>query len=306
MSTALVMTSPGTPATVTTDALADVTARWLLSLGTENTRMAYARDFRDFFRWCADRGASPLAADVSRAVIDLYRAELLEHRALKPSTVARRLSSLSSFYEYATDLGLVERNPVARVRRPRVSTESPRLGLDRDEARALLAAAERAGARDHALVAVLLGNGLRVSEALGLDVTDLDTERGHRVARVLGKGGKVRVAPLAPTTVLVIDQLLDGRLEGPVFTDDEGHRLNRHQVGRIITRLARAAGITKRLSPHSLRHTWVTIALDAGVPIHTVADGAGHASPATTMRYNRARFALDGHAAYSVAVHLAA
>lgn len=302
MSTSVVMATPGTVATVAPDALNELVARWLTSFTSTNTRNAYRRDVECFTRWCTDQGASPLHA--TRPAVDLYRAEL-ESRELKPATVARRLSALHSFFEYGLDAGVFERNPVTRVRRPRVGTESPRLGLDRDEARGLLGAAEAAGARDHALVALLLLNGLRVSEAVGLDVADLDTERGHRVVRVLGKGGKVRTAPLAPRTAAALDAMLDGRTTGPVFTDATGGRLNRHQAARIVTRCARAAGITKQLSPHSLRHTFVTLSLDAGVPLHVVQDGAGHASPETTRRYDRGRHSLDGHATHTLSVHLA-
>lgn len=80
--------------------------------------------------------------------------------------------------------------------------------------------------------------------------------------------------------------------------------MNRHQAARAIGRLCRAAGITKRITPHSLRHTMVTLSLEAGVPIHLVQDAAGHASPATTRRYDRARHALDGHATYALVQHL--
>ena len=284
------------------DRLEPLAAEWVLSLGAENTKRAYARDLAHLTRWCRAKGGHPLTVD--RSGIDLYRLEL-EAQGLAPATVARRLSALASFYVYAIDAGALDRSPVERVRRPKVSAESPRLGLDRDEACRILAAARTAGPRDYALVAVLLGNGLRVSEALGIDADALELERGHRVVRVVGKGGKVRTVPLAPITADALDAMLEGRTTGPVFTDAQGAQLNRHQAARIITRVARAAGLTKRLSPHSMRHTFVTLALEAGAPIHVVQDAAGHASPNTTRRYDRARHALDGHAAYTLAVHLA-
>lgn len=306
MTNALVTIAPGGalehPAANLDATLEHLAAGWVLSLGAENTKRAYARDLAHFTRWCRAQGGHPLT--VERAGVDLYRLEL-EAQGLAPATVARRLSALASFYVYAIDAGALERSPVERVRRPRVSTESPRLGLDRDEARRMLDAAQAAGPRDYALVAVLMLNGLRVSEALGIDADTLELERGHRVVRVVGKGGKVRTVPLAPRTADAIDAALEGRTTGPVFTNAQGTRLNRHQAARIVTRVARAAGITKRLSPHSMRHTFVTLCLEAGAPIHVVQDAAGHASPNTTRRYDRARQALDGHAAYTLAVHLA-
>lgn len=303
MSTQALTPTPGTElATLDIDALEGLATRWLLSLRTENTRHAYARDFSHFVLWCQGRGWNLLGLE--RAAVDLYRREL-EGAELAPTTVARRLSALASFYRYALDAGAVTVSPVERVQRPRVSTESPRLGLDREETCRLLHAAQDAGARDYALLCLLALNGLRVSEALALDAGELETERGHRVVRVRGKGGKVRTAPLAPRTAAALDAELEGRTTGPLFITATGERLNRYQVTRIIRRVARAAGIEKRLSPHSLRHTFVTLSLEAGAPIHVVQDAAGHASPETTRRYDRARHALDGHATYTLAVHLA-
>lgn len=284
------------------DPRTELAARWLASLGTANTRGAYGRDFADFATWCAAKGGNPL--DAERAAIDAYRLDL-EAEGRSPATIARRLSALASFYAYAIDAGAVEAAPTDRVRRPRVSNESPRLGLDRDEARRFLAAAEAAGTRDHALACLLALNGLRVSEALALTVADLDTERGHRVARVHGKGGKVRTAPLAPRTAAAVEAALGGRDTGPVIATPQGAPLNRHQAARIVARLARRAGLDKRISPHSLRHSFATLALEAGAPIHVVQDACGHASPETTRRYDRARHALDGHAVYTLAVFMA-
>jgi len=276
--------------------------RWLATLPSENTRRAYRADLLDYSRWCSAQGGNPLGAH--RAVVDAYRLDL-EAQGRKPATVARRLSALGSFYRYLIDEGHAETSPVDRVRRPKVSADSPRLGLDADEARRLLAVADAEGAQAHALACLLLLNGLRVSEALGLDADMLEQERGHHVVRIVGKGGRVRVTPLAPRTRAALDAVLDGRNIGAVFANAQGVRLDRHQAARMVARWARAAGLTKRISPHSLRHTMVTLSLEAGVPIHVVQDAAGHASPETTRRYDRARHALDGHATYALAGHLA-
>ena len=95
------------------------------------------------------------------------------------------------------------------------------------------------------------------------------------------------------------------RLEGPIFLGADGHRLDRHAAGRIVRRVARRAGINKRVGPHTLRHAFITAALDAGVPLRDVQEAASHADPRTTMRYDRARVSLDRHATYIVAAFLA-
>lgn len=279
----------------------DLAAAFLLGYGRA-TREAYGRDLRAWGTWLTRHGLGPLEAH--RAHVELFAREM-EEAGLAPATVARRLSALAGFYEYAVDEDLIARSPVARVRRPRVSDESPRLGLDKDEIVAFLAAAEASGPRDYALACLLALNGLRVSETLALDVADLGTERGHRIVQLRRKGGKRQAAPLAPRTAEAIDALLMGRTTGPLFETRTGRRMDRHAAKKVVRRLARAAGIEKAVSPHSLRHSFVTAALDAGVPLRDVQDAAGHADPRTTRRYDRARYSLDRHATYAVAAAIA-
>ena len=162
-------------------------------------------------------------------------------------------------------------------------------------------AAGLAGGRDHALISLLALNGLRVSEALGADIEDLGLERGHRTLTIVRQGGKVVIVPLAPRTARAIDLAVGGRCDGPIFVGADGQRLDRHAAGRIVRRFARRAGITKRVGPHTLRHAFITAALDAGVPLRDVQEAASHADPRTTMRYDRARVSLDRHATYIVA-----
>jgi integrase len=168
-----------------------------------------------------------------------------------------------------------------------------------------LVAAGLAGARDHALISVLALNGLRVSEAIGADIEALGLERGHRTLRIHRKGGKVVTEPLAPRTARAIDLAVGERCEGPIFNAADGQRLDRHAAARIVRRVARTAGITKRVGPHTLRHAFITAALDAGVPLRDVQEAASHSDPRTTMRYDRARVSLDRHATYIVATFLA-
>lgn len=279
----------------------DLAAAFLLGYGPA-TRDAYGRDLRTWGCWLRNHGLDPLSAH--RAHVETW-ARTMEETGLAPSTVARRLSALAGFYEYALDEGLIARSPVARVRRPRVSDESPRLGLDRDEMAAFLAAARGGTLRDHALACLLALNGLRVSETLAIDIEHLSEERGHRTVALLRKGGKRQVTPLAPRTAAALDALIDGRASGPVFATRTGRRMDRHAAQKVVRRIASAAGIRKTVSPHSLRHSFVTAALDAGVALRDVQDAAGHADPRTTRRYDRARYSLDRHATYAVAAAVA-
>ena len=154
-------------------------------------------------------------------------------------------------------------------------------------------------------MSLLALNGLWVSEATGADIQNLGMERGHRVIVVTRKGGKVVTIPLAPRTARAIDLAVGERADGPIFLAADGRRLDRHGAARIVRRAARRAGIVKRVGPHTLRHAFITAALDAGVPLRDVQEAASHADPRTTMRYDRARTSLDRHATYIVAAFVA-
>jgi integrase len=177
--------------------------------------------------------------------------------------------------------------------------------LDRNELGAFLVQAGLGSARDHALASLLALNGLRISEALGADIDDLDVDRGHRTLRVVRKGGKHAIVPLAPRTSRALDLYVGERPSGPLFLGALGGGMDRCAADRMVKRLARRAGIAKRISPHSLRHSFITAALDAGVALRDVQEAASHADPRTTMRYDRARRSLDRHATYVVAAFVA-
>jgi len=145
--------------------------------------------------------------------------------------------------------------------------ESHATGLDRNELGALLVAAGLGPPAEHALISLLALNGLRVSEATGTSIEPLGVERGHRTLVVTRKGGKVVTVPLAPRTARAIDLAVGERSEGPVFLAADGRRLDRHGAGRIVRRVARRAGIAKPVGPHTLRHAFITAALDAGVSL---------------------------------------
>jgi hypothetical protein len=156
------------------------------------------------------------------------------------------------------------------VRRPRLDYESHATALDRNELGALLVAAGLGPPAEHALISLLALNGLRVSEAAGADIEHMGTERGHRTLAITRKGGKVVTIPLAPRTARAIDLATGERTEGPMFLGGDGKRLDRHGAARIVRRVTRRAGIGKKVSPHTLRHAFITAALDAGVPLRDV------------------------------------
>jgi len=212
---------------------------------------------------------------------------------------------LAGFYRYAVEEELLDHSPAAHVRRPRLDYESHATALDRNELGALLVAAGLGPPIEHALISLLALNGLRVSEATGADIEHLGLERGHRTLTSTRKGGKIVTIPLAPRTARAIDLASGERTEGPVFLAAGGRRLDRHGAGRIVRRTARRAGIAKTVTPHTLRHAFITAALDAGVPLRDVQEAASHADPRTTMRYDRARGSLDRHATYIVAAYVA-
>jgi integrase len=217
----------------------------------------------------------------------------LEARGRARSTVTRRLCTIAGFYKYAVEEELLEHSPAAHVRRPRVDYESHAVALDRNELGALLVAAGLGPPLEHALISLLALNGLRVSEATGADIEHLGLERGHRTLTITRKGGKVVTIPLAPRTARAIDLAIGERTGGPMFLAADGRRLDRHGAGRIVRKTARRAGIGKTVTPHTLRHAFITAALDAGVPLRDVQEAASHADPRTTIRYDRARGSLD-------------
>ena len=205
---------------------------------------------------------------------------------------------VAGFYRYAVEEELLEHSPAVHVRRPRLDYESHVTGLDRNELGALLVAAGLGAAIEHALISLLAVNGLRVSEATGANIEALGLERGHRTLTIVRKGGKVVTIPLAPRTARTVDLAVGERCEGPIFLGFDGKRLDRRGAGRIVRQIA-------SVSPHTLRHAFITAALDAGVPLRDVQEAASHADPQTTMRYDRARVSLDRHATYIVAAFVA-
>ncbi|MCU7722484.1 tyrosine-type recombinase/integrase [Actinoplanes sp. KI2] len=281
-----------------------VTEAWLANRRlSEHTRAAYRRDVAAWLAYCAQRSVEPLQA--SFLEVNAY-ARGLEAQQLAPATVARKLSGLSSWYDFLVKVRAVEANPVGGADRPYVSRDhSATVGLAPQEVDALLAAARAAGPRHRAVVTLLADLGLRVGELVGLDLTDVGWERGHRTVRFVAKGGRSRRRVLTAEAAAALDDYLAvrGAGDGPLFVTSTGARIDRHGVFRLIRRLAREAGIpaAEQLSPHSLRHAFATTARSEGVPLEDVQDAMGHADPRTTRRYDRDRHNLDRDPAYTIA-----
>ena len=267
------------------------------------TREAYALDLRQFTIWCRTRSLALFA--VRRADIESFAREL-ETRGRARATVTRgSLPSPSSTSTPSKRNSWITPGPAAHVRGPRVDYESHAAALDRNELGALLVAAGLGPPPEHVLISLLALNGLRVSEATGADIEHPGLERGHRTLTITRKGGKVVTIPLAPRTARAIDLAIGERTDGPVFLAADGRRLDRHGAGRLVRRTARCAGIGEAVTPHTLRHAFITASLDAGVPLRDMQEAASHADPRTTMRYDRARGSLDRPATYIIAAYVA-
>lgn len=268
----------------------DTLAEWLTEYPAPNTRRAYERDLRFYFTWCREHGVNIFAPE--RAQINAYRDELLS-RGLEPQTVDRKMSACRSFYRFCAKQGMVRGAPFRDVRRLALPGESTTPWLDRGDLGKLLLAARDTHPRDFLLIALLGLNGLRVSEAVSADVAGLGHSAGHRTLRVQRKGQKTGVIPLAPQVADAVDVFLDGRESGPLLV--RVHRggtivtppteISRQAAWKRVKVLAALAGVDPEISPHSLRHSFATISLQDGVPLHRVQLALGHASPLTTMIY---------------------
>jgi integrase/recombinase XerD len=314
------------PAPDAGDRAGELVAAWLATKRSPHTREAYLRDLAQWASWLAGHGVPLLGADETAAAM---WARHLEAAGTPNSTAARKLTAVSSFYAWALRRGHAAANPVDGLDRPAVDYDtSATPGLTRDQAVALLAVADAdpgpQATRTAALVATLLFTGARVSELTGADIEDLGTDRGHRVLRVRRKGGKIQALALPAPAAARIDAYLAGRddvtalpaVPGPaaagprrvLFATGTGARMYRAEVRNLLRRLGRAAGLPPELavslSPHSLRHAFATLNLDAGASLRDLQDALGHASPRTTRRYDRSRGNLDRSPGYLLAGYI--
>jgi integrase/recombinase XerD len=287
-------------------------AQAFLASYSGTTLDGYKIDLRGWFAFC-ERHDLPVF-EARRPHVEFYVRSLEEgtdrpgkyqgHGYAK-STIGRRISTVACFYKWCTEEDILPKNPAAHVRRPKPDRESTTLGLDRNELGAFLVQAGLGSPTDHALAVLLALNGLRVSEACNSNIEDLGFQRGHHTLVVVRKGGHHEMIPLAPRTARTVLVAVDERSEGPILLRKDGRRLDKCAAYRVVKRLARRAGITHRVSPHSLRHAAITGVLDAGVDIRDAQIFAGHADPRTTIHYDRNRKSLDRHATYILAAFVA-
>jgi integrase/recombinase XerD len=269
-----------------------------------NSLAAYRRDLRRYEQFLRDRGI-----DDARAVGEETVAEYVDYLGtltvgddeahLAPASIARGLVAVRSFHRFCTAEGLLEHDPSEQVGAPRVPQGIPK-ALDEPEVEAILRTVvgnEPRAQRDRAILEVLYATGVRISELVGLDLSDIDFEDG--LARVLGKGDKERVVPMGRVARSELRTYCgDGRLAlrssrvtrrdaDAVFLNARGGRLTRQGCWQLVRRAGERAGLGDRLSPHVFRHSCATHMLDHGADIRVVQELLGHASVSTTQVYTK-------------------
>ncbi|MCA1727359.1 MAG: site-specific tyrosine recombinase XerD [Actinobacteria bacterium] len=266
---------------------------------SRNTVIAYRRDL-DRYREHLGAAGRTSALDVDEAGVTAF-IEGLSKREFEPgrrytaSSVARALAAVRSFHRFLVTEGDTDDNPAGGVARPKVPRSLPH-PLALSDVEALLAAPGTDGAvslRDTAILETLYGAGLRISELVGLDVDDLDTEPGEGAVRVIGKGNKERMVPLGRYALQSLDAYLTRARpvmarpgsKGALFLNQRGGRLTRQGVTMILKQAANRAGLRMRVTPHSLRHSFATHLLEGGADVRVVQELLGHASVSTTQIY---------------------
>jgi integrase/recombinase XerD len=271
-----------------------------------NTLDAYRTDLLQFgiFLLARDRGAT----DVERVDVADFLADLATGRPAEtgpggeeiparppasPATVSRKTACLRSFYRHLRREELIEADPTATLEPPAKSRKLPHV-LSHGEVNNLLASASTSDAialRDRALLEVMYGCGLRASEAVGLEITDVDLRR--EFVRAHGKGSKDRIVPLGRAAAAAVQrylregrpELVGERQERKLIVNFRGNALTRQGLYKIIQRHAKAAGLEGKMSPHTLRHTFATHLLSGGCDLRSVQEMLGHADVSTTQMY---------------------
>jgi site-specific recombinase XerD len=307
---------------------------WLRADKSEHTQRAYYADLAAWLSWCQRSGLDPLQA--RRADVDAWKMTLTvtgrdgAPRPAAPSTVARTLAGVSSWYRYLQSNDVTERNPVAAAGRPKRARTSPLPALDENATATLLDHVEdrarrnetEASWRDAALIALLFYTGLRVSGITGATVGDLDSDAGHTILRYTTKGGQRDFVPLVAPALRPLRRYLALRAErgqptGPLLattphaydrTKPGGKALRQRDVWQTLRKLAGDAGIpgAASISPHTARRTTGTVLLAHDVPVQKVQDLLGHADIRTTRdHYDAHRHKLDSSPVHTLAQILA-
>jgi integrase/recombinase XerC len=259
---------------------------------SQATVAAYRVDLEQFEQYLNNLGLSLRAPqDITRRELHGFLAYLHGLRQAK-SSVSRKLSCLRGFFRFQMRRGGLKNNPTAGLANPKLAKPHPK-AVNVDQAFALLdtpRTTEPESLRDVSLAEVLYGSGLRIGEALGLDLDDLDLASG--MARVWGKGSKERLAPLSDTAISSLRAYLQVRhafgpepSEKALFLGLRGKRLQRRQAGRILENMSKQAGLPMAVHPHMLRHSFATHILASGADMRAVQELLGHAKLSTTQRY---------------------
>jgi integrase/recombinase XerC len=260
---------------------------------SEHTRRAYAHDVREFVAWC-ERGGCPDPAALEHRTVRRYLA-YLQTRGFARPTIARKTAAVRSYARYLRRRGVLQRDVAGTIQTPKEPRRLPRMPKP-GETITLLDDIENADVpdpralRDRAILELLYGAGLRVSECCGLDVRDVDSPRA--TVTVLGKGAKVRRLPLGEPALLAVQRYLqEGRatlLEQDtsvetLFVNSRGRRMTPRDVRRVLQRHPLPDG--RVLHPHSLRHAYATHLLEGGADLRAVQELLGHADVGTTQIY---------------------
>lgn len=262
-----------------------------------NTVAAYKNDLEqlaEFARKASEKeGVMPSWSAVDRQVILGYLLELKEKRYAS-TTVARKVAAAHTFFRFLISEGRLAKNPMDDIDSPRVGKSLPRI-ISVAEVQRLLDEASKSqtpeAKRDRAMLELLYASGMRASELVSLDVGDVDTKSGY--VRCMGKGRKERIIPLYPRVVQVIEEYLArGRpllardeTGNALFLNRRGERLTRQGLWQILKLYVRDAGLEKRVTPHTLRHSFATHMLSGGADLRSVQELLGHANIATTQTY---------------------
>jgi integrase/recombinase XerC len=266
-----------------------------------HTCRCYRRDLEEFEDFLKSSGMylTPSGdvelGKVDRIAIRKYLSFL--HRRNRKSSIARKISTLRSFFKYLVREQMILSNPAKSVSTPKVEKTLPTT-LTVDEAFRLMESpkslsgksskgSKEKGLRDRAILELLYSSGLRVSELVGLNWNQLDQDLG--IVKVMGKGRKERIVPVGVKAIEALKAYMEERRivegEGPLFINSLGGRLTARSVGRLIKKYTRHSGIFRKVSPHSLRHTFATHLLDAGADIREIQEMLGHSSLSTTQKY---------------------
>jgi integrase/recombinase XerD len=285
---------------------AQVAAVSFLARYSGQTHALYAYQLRRWFDWCEVNELDPLLS-IQRAHVELF-IRFLSERGLMASSVNTSMHAVRGFFKFAHIDGLIVSDPAVYARLPKVhSDESRTQGLDRLELIRFLQVAQTITVH-HGALAYLLGiNALRASEAAAVRIDDYrESLRGHRVLHLVGKGNKPATMPLTVPVLRVLEACRGDRTSGPLILRPlTRNPIDRRDAYRMVQRIAKAAGIPRHISPHSLRHAAITNALDAGVPLREAQILARHADPRTTEHYDRARGNLDRHGVHFLTAYVA-